>query len=176
MNNYEIAKFKVDKISLDVRISILDRTAWLSLKELTVLFNRDKSVVSRHIKTIFEKQLLNEERVVAKNATVITQGDKKVTKQIVFYNLDVISLIGYQIDSNNGILLKEFVDKYIDAYYNKQDNSIIIYNNGDISLPVTISPNEETVWVEKDPLTNLFGTTRRNVEYHIENIYNQGEL
>ena len=176
MNNYEIAKFKVDKISLDVRISILDRTAWLSLKELTVLFNRDKSVVSRHIKTIFEKQLLNEERVVAKNATVITQGDKKVTKQIVFYNLDVISLIGYQIDSNNGILLKEFVDKYIDAYYNKQDNSIIIYNNGDISLPVTISPNEETVWVEKDPLTNLFGTTRQNVEYHIENIYNQGEL
>ena len=176
MNNCEIAKFKVDEISLDVRISILDRTAWLSLKELSVLFNRDKSVISRHIKTIFEKQLLNEERVVAKNATVITQGDKKVTKQIVFYNLDVISLIGYQIDSNNGILLKEFVSKYIDAYYSKQDSSIIIYNNGDISLPVTISPNEETVWVEKDPLTNLFGTTRQNVEYHIENIYNQGEL
>ena len=36
----------------------------------------------------------------------------------------------------------------------------LFLNNGDISLPVTISPNEETVWVEKDPLTNLFGTTR----------------
>lgn len=52
----------------------------------------------------------------------------------------------------------------------------LFLNNGDISLPVTISPNEETFWVEKDPLTNLFGTTRQNVEYHIENIYNQGEL
>ena len=52
----------------------------------------------------------------------------------------------------------------------------LFLNNGDISLPVTISPNEETVWAEKDPLTNLFGTTRQNVEYHIENIYNQGEL
>ena len=38
---------------------------------------------------------------------------------------DVISLIGYQIDSNNGILLKEFVNKYIDAYYSKQNSSII---------------------------------------------------
>ena len=85
-------------------------------------------------------------------------------------------MIGSRIKPRNSLLLKEFVDKYIDAYYNKQDNFIIIYNNGDISLPVTISPNEETVWVEKDPLTNLFGTTRQNVEYHIENIYNQGEL
>ena len=85
-------------------------------------------------------------------------------------------MIGSRIKSRNGLLLKEFVDKYIDAYYNKQDNFIIIYNNGDISLPVTISPNEETVWVEKDHLTNIFGTTRQNVEYHIENIYNQGEL
>ena len=106
----------------------------------------------QYVQNLPELQLLNEERVVAKNATVITQGDKKWR--------DVISLIGYQIDSNNGILLKEFADKYIDAYCSKQDSSIIINNNGDISLPVTISPNEETVWVEKDPLTNLFGTTR----------------
>lgn len=78
--------------------------------------------------------------------------------------------------SQNGILLKNFLDNYLKEYYNKVDNPIIIYDNGDISLPVNISPSENTVWLSKDQLEILFNTTRQNVEYHIENIYSQGEL
>lgn len=170
MNNLEIVKFEINGLTLNVSVSLSEKTALLSKEDMSALFDRDRSAISRHIKAIFSNNELEEKSNV--HFLHIPNSDKPVP----FYSLDVVTLVGYRVKSHNGILLKEFVDKYIDAYYSKEDNSIIIYNNGDISLPVTISPNEETVWVEKDPLTNLFGTTRQNVEYHIENIYNQGEL
>ncbi len=73
-------------------------------------------------------------------------------------------------------MLKNFLEEYLKEYYNKVDNPIIIYDNGDISLPVNISPSENTVWLSKDQLEILFNTTRQNIEYHIENIYSQEEL
>ena len=73
-------------------------------------------------------------------------------------------------------MLRDFVEGFITNYKRNEDQPIIIHNNGNITLPVTISQKEETVWVSKDDLVLLFDTTRQNVEYHIENIYKQGEL
>jgi len=63
------------------------------------LFERDKSVISRHIKNIFKEQELNRNSVVAKNAT--TAPDGKVY-QVDYYNLDVIISVGYRIKSQRG--------------------------------------------------------------------------
>ena len=70
--------------------------------KMTELFQRDKSVISRHIKNIFEEGELDSLSTVAKNATVQNEGGKEVLRQIDFYNLDVIISVGYRVKSKRG--------------------------------------------------------------------------
>jgi len=180
---YEIVNFKLNDLELNIYVSIEDETVWLSRRDISLLFQKDKTVISRHLKNVLNEDETTRHSVVSKNALtdakialVRIEGGRKVTRFINVYNLDVILAIGYRVRSQNGILLKNFLEQYLREYYNKVDNPIIIYDNGDISLPVNISPSENTVWLSKDQLEILFNTTRQNIEYHIENIYSQEEL
>ncbi len=67
---------------------------------MCLLFGRDKSVISRHIRKVFEENELEKTRVVAKNATTGPDGK---TYQVDYYNLDVIISVGYHVKSKNGI-------------------------------------------------------------------------
>jgi hypothetical protein len=73
---------------IEVRFS--GETVWLSLNQMADLFQRDKSVISKHIKNVFEEGELAPEATVAKFATVQTEGGREVSREIEFYNLDVI--------------------------------------------------------------------------------------
>jgi hypothetical protein len=66
------------------------------------LFQRDKSVISRHIGNVFGDGELKREATVAKSATVQTEGGKQVTREIEFFNLDVIISVGYRVKSRRG--------------------------------------------------------------------------
>ena len=85
------------KLKIDVRFQ--DETVWLSLNQLAELFQRDKSVISRHIKNVFDEGELRPEGTVAKSATVQTEGGKQVTREIEYYNLDMIISVGYRVKS-----------------------------------------------------------------------------
>ena len=74
----------------------------MSLNQLADLFQRDKSVISRHIKNIFEDGELRPESVVANFATVQVEGSREVIREIEFYNLDVIISVGYRVKSHRG--------------------------------------------------------------------------
>src|SRR5438876_4638917 len=76
------------RIRLQVRVQ--QETVWLSLNQMAELFQRDKSVISRHIKNVFEEGELRLDGTVAKYATVQPEGAKQVTREIEFYNLDVV--------------------------------------------------------------------------------------
>ena len=169
---YEIVKFKLNDLEMDIFVSIEDETAWLTQKQMSQLYGLSLDSISLHLKNMFHKKELDIS-VVEKSSLTASDGKRYRTK---IYNLDAILAVGYRVRSQNGILLKNFLEQYLKEYYNKVDNPIIIYDNGDISLPVNISPSENTVWLSKDQLEILFNTTRQNVEYHIENIYSQGEL
>ncbi len=88
--------------NIEVNISYEKNTFWLSLSQISVLFERDKSVISRHIKKIFKDGELSEEATVAKNATVQPEGKRTITRQIEYYNLDVIISVGYRVNSIRG--------------------------------------------------------------------------
>ena len=77
---------------IEVRFS--GETVWLSLNQMADLFQRDKSVISKHIKNVFEEGELKPEATVAKFATVQTEGGREVSREIEFYNLDVIISVG----------------------------------------------------------------------------------
>ena len=77
---------------VDVRFD--GETAWLSMRQMTELFQRDKSVISRHLKNVFKEGELQRNSVVAEFATTAADGK---TYQVEYFNLDVIISVGYRV-------------------------------------------------------------------------------
>lgn len=96
-DNMLIYQSEDGKIKIDVRFE--NETVWLSLDQMAILFGRDKSTISRHIKNIFEEGELQDTSVVANYATTATDGK---TYQVDYYNLDVIISMGYRVKSQQG--------------------------------------------------------------------------
>lgn len=88
------------EVRVDVRLD--GETLWLSLTQISELFGRDKSVISRHLKNVFESGELDRGATVAKNATVQREGDREVVRELEFYNLDAILSVGYRVNSKRG--------------------------------------------------------------------------
>jgi len=85
------------EVRVDVRLE--HETVWLSLTQISALFGRDKSVISRHLRNVFRSGELEREAVVAKNATTAADGK---TYQVEFFNLDAILSVGYRVNSKRG--------------------------------------------------------------------------
>jgi len=86
-------------VALDVRLE--RETIWLSLNQMALLFDRDKSVISRHLRNVFKEGELQREATAAKNATVQTEGDRTVTRNVEFFNLDAVLSVGYRVNSRH---------------------------------------------------------------------------
>jgi len=80
-------------------VNLKKDTVWLNLNQISKLFKRDKSVISRHIKNIFDTEELNKKSVVAKFATTATDGK---VYQVDYHNLDMIISVGYRVNSKRG--------------------------------------------------------------------------
>jgi hypothetical protein len=98
---------------VDVFLDLESDTVWLTLNQLSLLFDRDKSVISRHIKSIFKENELYETAVVAKNATTAADGK---TYMVDYYNLDMIISVGYRIKSQRGIQFRKWANKVLKEY------------------------------------------------------------
>ncbi len=95
----EVLLYQVGDGRTRVEVRFEGETAWLSLGQLADLFQRDKSVISRHIKNVFEERELRREAVVAQSATTAVDGK---TYQVEYFNLDVIISVGYRVKSHRG--------------------------------------------------------------------------
>ena len=93
----EIIFYQTEDGRTRVEVQFKGETAWLSLNQMAELFQRDKSVISKHIKNAFDEGELRPEATVAKFATVQTEGNRTVSRDIEFYNLDVIIAVGYRV-------------------------------------------------------------------------------
>ena len=132
--DYEVIKFENGNVELEVNVSPEEETVWLSLNGMCLLFDRDKSVISRHIKNIFMEGELEEKQTVAKNATVQNEGGKTVTRTIEYFNLDVIISVGYRVKSKNGIIFRKWANSVLKEYLLKgyslnKDRAIITKEN-----------------------------------------------
>ena len=172
---YELIKFNDGDFSLDVNVSPSDDTVWMSLDEISLLFNRNRTVIGRHIKKIYLNNELDKYRTCAKNARVLHDGR---IYHVDVYNLDIIIAVGYKVNSNRGILFQKWALETINNLKTKNAYTapLIAFEHNGISLDVSVSPEEDTVWLTKDQITILYDTTRQNIEYHINNIYAENEL
>ena len=113
----EIILFENQNVKLEVNVK--DETVWLSLEQLATLFNRDRTVIKRHINNIFKEDELKENEVCAKFAHTTAHGaltDKTQTRNIDYYNLDMIISIGYRVKSQNGIVFRKWSNKILKDY------------------------------------------------------------
>jgi prophage maintenance system killer protein len=99
---------------IDVRFE--NETVWLSLNQISSMFARDKSVVSRHLKNIYSSGELDQNSTVAKNATVQIEGGRQVIRELEFYNLDVIISIGYRVNSKIGTHFRQWASQRLKDY------------------------------------------------------------
>lgn len=113
-NELVIYESKDGKIKLDVNIE--NETVWLSLPQMSKLFGRDKSVISRHIKNIFEEGELESTSTVANFATVQMEGKRNIERNIDYYNLDVVISVGYRVKSLEGVRFRKWATERIKEY------------------------------------------------------------
>ena len=116
MDNTALVTFRDGTLDLDVAVSSTENTVWLSLDQISKLFEKDKSTVSRHIRNIFSEGELEEEATVAKSATVQLEGFRTVVRQIEYYNLDVIISVGYRVKSRRGIAFRKWATGILNDY------------------------------------------------------------
>lgn len=105
------------KVSIDVRFG--DETVWLTLDQLAALFERDKSTISRHIRNVFDEGELSRVSTVANFATVQIEGERQITRQIDYYNLDVIISVGYRVKSLRGTQFRIWATRRLNEFIRK---------------------------------------------------------
>lgn len=119
MNDSNIIMYTTEDGLTKIEVTFDEDTVWLSLDQMAELFQRDKSTISRHIKNIFSEGELRQEATVAKFATVQTEGKRQVSRDIEYYNLDVIISVGYRVKSLRGTQFRIWASSILKEYMKK---------------------------------------------------------
>jgi len=80
--------------SVRIETRLAQETVWLTMNQMALLFDVDKSGISRHLKNIYDSGELAYAATVAKFATVQNEGERQVTRDLEYYNLDAIISVG----------------------------------------------------------------------------------
>ena len=112
----QIVLYQTEDGSSRIECRFQGETLWLSLNQMADLFGRDKSVISKHLKSIFEDGELAREATVAKYATVQTEGARQVEREIEYYSLEAIFAVGYRVRSARGIQFRTWATARLKEY------------------------------------------------------------
>lgn len=109
MNNKELVLFNSSDGNVAVDVKLEQDTVWLSQKQIEYLFERDQSVISRHIKNVFKDELEEQSNM---HFLHIANSDKPVA----FYSLDVIISVGYRVKSKRGVEFRKWANSVLKDY------------------------------------------------------------
>jgi death-on-curing family protein len=100
----------------NIEVQFEGETFWLSLNQMASLFEKDKSVISRHLSNIYKEGELDKSATVAKNATVQNEAERLVKRKIEYYNLDAIISVGYRVNSKRGTQFRQWATQRLKEY------------------------------------------------------------
>lgn len=109
-----MVKFEDSEFQLDVNIDTNNDIVWLNRKQIAQLFERDVKTIGKHINIILKEEL--DTSTVAKFATVQKEGVIEKTREIEYYNLDMIISIGYRVKSKRGIIFRKWATNILKQY------------------------------------------------------------
>ncbi|HAR43440.1 MAG TPA: hypothetical protein DCS07_12550 [Bdellovibrionales bacterium] len=112
----EILLYQTEDGQTKIEVRMVGETVWLSTYQMAALFQRDRSVISKHITNIYEEQELRQDQTCAKFAQVQREGSKEVERQSDFFNLDVVIAVGYRVKSNRGTRFRIWATQRLREY------------------------------------------------------------
>lgn len=128
--------FQTNNGSLELKTDSDIETIWANLDQISQLFNRDKSVISRHIKNIFKEEELDKNSTVAFFATVQKEGKRIINRNIEHFNLDLILSVGYRVNSKIATQFRQWATQTLKQHITKgfTINESRIQQNKDLFL------------------------------------------
>ena len=102
------------RTQIDVRME--NETVWLTQAQMAELFQTDRTSIVRHINNIYKVEELDRESTCAKIAQVQMEGNRKVTRSIPYFNLDMIISVGYRVNSKRGIKFRQWANRVLKEY------------------------------------------------------------
>ena len=115
-DNGEIAIYKSNDGLVKLKTKISDETIWLTQAQLVELYQSSKANVSEHIRHIFEEGELEEKSTVRNFRTVRKEGNREVSRNEIYYNLDMIISLGYRIKSSTATAFRIWATKILKEY------------------------------------------------------------
>ena len=152
--------FQTEETDISVSVLLKDNTLWLNLNQISELFERDKSVISRHLNNIFNEQELYRSSVVAFFAT--TASDNK-TYQVEYFNLDAIISVGYRVNSKRGTefrkwsnqILKDFIIQGYAINYTSASQDLVSNLRNTIELLSNTLKNQNLISQEGEVILEI---------------------
>lgn len=114
-SNGEIVLYH-SKADLHIEVRIENETVWLTQNQMAELFDATKQNISLHINNVFKEKELTIASTVKEYLTVQTEGKRKVSRKVMYYNLDVIISVGYRVKSNRGTAFRIWANKILKDY------------------------------------------------------------
>jgi hypothetical protein len=109
----EILLYQAETGETRIDVRLVDETVWLTQAQLSELFQRERSVIAKHIKNVFDEGELDEKSACAYFAQTATDGK---TYQVAHYNLDVIISVGYRVKSQRGVQFRRWATQQLKEY------------------------------------------------------------
>jgi len=119
MENQNILIYENDQGDIKVDVRFEGESIWLTQAQICELYGKAKSTISEHIKAIFEDGELDRVSTVRNYRTVQIEGNREVSRDIEYYNLDVIIALGFKVRSNTGTKFRIWANKKLKEYITK---------------------------------------------------------
>ena len=176
--------FKYEDIELFLNVDAMNKTIWFSQDDLSLIFHKSKSTIHYEIQKLKTVVEINKN---SKNPTKNTMENSKISvciqklkigengRPVTCYNLDVALALNTHFKSKIEGVLQEFLNDVL--LLNVVDNNKVIkYEDNNVSIDVQVSDEQETVWLSEKQISELYESTKQNVNLHIKNIFEEGEL
>ena len=171
-NNYEIVNFIDGELELEVNVSPHEDTLWLSQIEIAELFKKERTTIAEHTGNIYREKELDVHSTCRKSRQVRKEGKREIERVINLYNLDIIILIGYRVNSKRAQSFRKWANKVLKEYllkgYVLNENRVVVSNENYIELENKVTNlNNRLIKLEDKVLAK---------EYKINKIFYNGEF
>lgn len=114
--NDKIVIYRTADGQTELEVRLQEETVWLTQKQIAELFGTDRTVIVRHIQNIYKTEELEEKATCAKIAQVRQEGRRTITRELPFYNLDMILSVGYRVNSKNATAFRRWANRILKDY------------------------------------------------------------
>ena len=114
--NNQIIIYQTEDGQTQVDVRMENETVWLTQAQMAELFHTDRTSIVRHINNIYKVEELDRESTCAKIAQVQIEGNRSVTRQIPYFNLDMIISVGYRVNAKRGVKFRQWANRILKQY------------------------------------------------------------